>query len=68
MNEALNWAGNNWFRLAVLLLLAVICWQLSALTALSEIEENTSEIRDGIEVQIVNEVDSLVPSVRIPNI
>ncbi|MSU74589.1 hypothetical protein EXS57_02305 [Candidatus Kaiserbacteria bacterium] len=41
----------NWFRVAILLFLAAIVWQLS------KIKEDTAEIRDGIEVQIVDAVD-----------
>ena len=61
---AFHWARNNWFRLATLFLLAVICWQLT------KIQENTSEIseiRDGIEVEIVDNVDGLL-NIRIPSI
>lgn len=52
----------NWFRVAILFLLAAIVWQLS------KIKEDTAEIRDGIEVQIVDAVDWTgisIPSVSI---
>lgn len=55
----------KWLKIGILILLTFACWKLNAIAKdISIIAENTAEIRDGIEVEIVDAID--VPSITIP--
>lgn len=58
LKQIFRWVHLEWFKLSMLLLLAFIAWQTM------QIKESVREIEDGIEVEIVDSVDThgLFPS------